>query len=102
MNHILRWFHIVRSYVVPTVLLIGLCVFIYYVRMFAQVTVHQDYTDIESVRQLRISPKTRLRDIADVSYREPERKWRVRANSRPAVALVVIYVLFCLRHRPET
>ena len=30
-----------------------------------------------------------LRDIAEVSYKPPEQKFAVRANSRPAVALVV-------------
>jgi len=47
------------------------------------------YRDVDSVRELMIGPRTRLGDVAVVSYKEPERKWRVRANSRPAVALVV-------------
>jgi HAE1 family hydrophobic/amphiphilic exporter-1 len=47
------------------------------------------YRDIESVRNLRVAPRVRLRDVADVSYKPPEQKFRVRANSRPAVALVI-------------
>ena len=47
------------------------------------------YRDIEAVRNLMVAPRVRLRDVAEVSYKTPEQKWRVRANSRPAVALVI-------------
>jgi HAE1 family hydrophobic/amphiphilic exporter-1 len=47
------------------------------------------YRDIESVRNLMVAPRVRLGDVAEVSYKPPEQKFRVRANSRPAVALVV-------------
>jgi HAE1 family hydrophobic/amphiphilic exporter-1 len=47
------------------------------------------YRDVESVRNLLVAPRVRLRDVADVSYKPPEQKFRVRANSRPAVALVI-------------
>ncbi len=47
------------------------------------------YRDVEQLRNLMVGPRVRLRDIADVSYRPPERRFRVRAMSRPAVALIV-------------
>jgi HAE1 family hydrophobic/amphiphilic exporter-1 len=47
------------------------------------------YRDVEALRNVKVSPRVRLRDVAEVSYKQPEQKFRVRANSRPAVALVV-------------
>ncbi len=47
------------------------------------------YRDVEQLRDLMVGPRVRLRDIAEVSYKPPEQKFAVRANSRPAVALVV-------------
>jgi HAE1 family hydrophobic/amphiphilic exporter-1 len=47
------------------------------------------YRDVEALRNIKVSPRVRLRDVAEVSYKQPEQKFRVRANSRPAVALVV-------------
>jgi HAE1 family hydrophobic/amphiphilic exporter-1 len=47
------------------------------------------YRDLDQIRDLRVGPRVRVRDIADVSYKPPEQKFAVRANSRPAVALVV-------------
>ena len=47
------------------------------------------FRDIEQVRSIRVAPRVRLGDVADVSHKPPEQKFRVRANSRPAVALVV-------------
>ena len=47
------------------------------------------YRDLDSVRQIRVAPRTRLGDVARISYRQPEQDWRIRANSRPAVAMVV-------------
>ena len=47
------------------------------------------FRDIEQVRDIKVSPRVRLGDVADVTYKPPEQKFRVRANSRPAVALVV-------------
>jgi HAE1 family hydrophobic/amphiphilic exporter-1 len=47
------------------------------------------FRDIDDVRNLRVAPRVRLGDIAEVSYKPPEQKFAVRANSRPAVALVV-------------
>ena len=37
-----------------------------------------------------VAPQVRLRDIGSVSYKPPEARFRVRANSRPAVALMVL------------
>jgi HAE1 family hydrophobic/amphiphilic exporter-1 len=47
------------------------------------------FRDIEQVRDIKVAPRVRLGDVADVSYKHPEQKFRVRANSRPAVALVI-------------
>jgi hydrophobic/amphiphilic exporter-1 (mainly G- bacteria), HAE1 family len=47
------------------------------------------FRDVEQVRDIRVAPRVRLADVADVEYKHPEQKFRVRANSRPAVALVV-------------
>jgi HAE1 family hydrophobic/amphiphilic exporter-1 len=48
------------------------------------------YGTLDAVRDLPVGPRTRLRDVGTVTYREPDRDWRVRANSRPAVALVIL------------
>jgi HAE1 family hydrophobic/amphiphilic exporter-1 len=47
------------------------------------------FRDIEQVRNIKVAPRVRLGDVAEVAYKPPEQKFRVRANSRPAVALVV-------------
>ena len=47
------------------------------------------FRDVEAVRNLKVAPRVRLRDVAEVSYKPPEQTFRVRANSRPAVALVI-------------
>lgn len=48
------------------------------------------FRDLDAVRSLMVAPRVRLRDVAEVAYKQPEQKWRVRAMSRPAVALVVL------------
>lgn len=48
------------------------------------------YRDLEALRQRLVAPSIRLADIADVSWKEPEQTYRVRANSQPAVALIVL------------
>ena len=48
------------------------------------------FTDLESIRNLQISPHIRLSDIATVEFKPPERKFRIRANSQPAVALLIL------------
>jgi len=48
------------------------------------------YRDLEALEQRLVAPSIRLADIADVSWKEPKRTYRVRANSQPAVALMVL------------
>ncbi|MCK5378196.1 MAG: efflux RND transporter permease subunit [Acidobacteria bacterium] len=48
------------------------------------------FTDLESIRNRQISPHIKLSDIATVEYKPPERKFRIRANSQPAVALIIL------------
>jgi len=47
------------------------------------------YRSVDELRQRPVSENVRLGDIATVSYAEPEKKYRVRAMSRPAYAIVV-------------
>jgi len=47
------------------------------------------YKDLDQLRNLKITPRVRLGDVAEISYKPPDQKFRVRANSRPAVAPVV-------------
>jgi HAE1 family hydrophobic/amphiphilic exporter-1 len=47
------------------------------------------YDDLDDLRSRPITPTARLGDIATVSYDMPDWKFRVRAMSRPAVAVVV-------------
>jgi len=48
------------------------------------------YADLQALENRMMAPRVRLKDIGTVSYREPERKYRVRANSRPAIAMVIL------------
>ena len=48
------------------------------------------YRSLEEIEDRMVAPRVRLRDIGTVSYKPPERHFVVRANSRPAVALVVL------------
>ena len=48
------------------------------------------YDDIEQLRARMVGPKTRLGDIATITYDLPDKKYRVRAMSRPAVAVAVM------------
>ena len=47
------------------------------------------YHDIDELRWRPVAPGIRLSDIATVKYEEPEKRYRVRAMSLPAYALVV-------------
>ncbi len=47
------------------------------------------YEDLDALRNRPVAPSVRLSDVATVRYQAPDRDFRVRANSRPAVALVV-------------
>lgn len=49
-----------------------------------------NYKSIQEVENKLISPGVRLRDIARIKYEEPEKRYSVRVNSRPAVAAVVL------------
>lgn len=49
------------------------------------------YDDVSALENRPIGTDSlRLKDIATVRYAEPERKYRARANSRPAVALIIL------------
>jgi HAE1 family hydrophobic/amphiphilic exporter-1 len=47
------------------------------------------YRSLEEVESRRLSPSARVRDVATVTYAEPDKKYRVRVNGRPAVAVQV-------------
>ncbi len=47
------------------------------------------YDDLEDVRRQYVAPNIRIADIATVRYAEPEQLWRVRVNSKPALAVEV-------------
>lgn len=47
------------------------------------------YHDIDEVREQLITPNVRVGDIATVRFAEPEKLWRVRVNSKPALAVEV-------------
>ena len=47
------------------------------------------YTSIQQLEERRLTPSVRLKDIARITYDEPEKRYAVRVNSRPAVAVVV-------------
>jgi HAE1 family hydrophobic/amphiphilic exporter-1 len=48
------------------------------------------YDDVEELRQRLVGESTRLKDIATVTYDLPDKQYRVRAMSRPAVAVAVM------------
>jgi hydrophobic/amphiphilic exporter-1 (mainly G- bacteria), HAE1 family len=47
------------------------------------------YKSLEEIENRPITPTLRLKDIAKIKYEEPEKRYSVRVNSRPAVAAVV-------------
>lgn len=47
------------------------------------------YADLQAVSDRLVAPSIRVRDVATVTYAEPEKNYAVRVNSRPAVALQV-------------
>jgi HAE1 family hydrophobic/amphiphilic exporter-1 len=47
------------------------------------------YDDLESLENRPVSPTARLKDVAKITYEEPEKDYRVRAMSKPAYAIVV-------------
>lgn len=48
------------------------------------------YDTLEQLENRYVSDTIRLRDVAEVSFREPRKDFRVRAMSRPAVAVLVL------------
>ena len=48
------------------------------------------FRSLDELENRMVTPQVRLRDVGEVSYKPPERFFVVRANSRPAVALVVL------------
>lgn len=47
------------------------------------------YQSVEEIENLPLSPSIRLKDVAAIRLEEPEKRYSVRVNSRPAVALVI-------------
>ena len=47
------------------------------------------YTDIEALENRLVAPSIRLRDVATVTYEEPEKEYRARIGGQPAIALMV-------------
>lgn len=47
------------------------------------------YRDLDDLENRQLNAKVKLKDVGSVSYQPPEAKFRVRANSRPAVALII-------------
>ena len=48
-----------------------------------------NYKSLEELENRPVTPTVRLADIAQIKYEEPEKRYSVRVNSRPAVAAVV-------------
>ena len=47
------------------------------------------YKTLDELENRPITPQLRLKDIARIKYEEPEKRYSVRVNSRPAVAAVI-------------
>ena len=47
------------------------------------------FPDLEALENRLVAPSVRLKDVAEVKYEEPEKRYRARIGSRPAVALMV-------------
>jgi HAE1 family hydrophobic/amphiphilic exporter-1 len=47
------------------------------------------YDSVEALKDRMVGRNVRLKDIATITYDEPEKRYRVRVNSRPAFAIVV-------------
>ena len=48
-----------------------------------------NYKSLEELENRPVTPTLRLKDIARIKFEEPEKRYSVRVNSRPAVAAVV-------------
>jgi HAE1 family hydrophobic/amphiphilic exporter-1 len=49
-----------------------------------------NYRSIEELQNRLVTENVRLKDVATIRYDEPEKEYRARVNSRPAVALQVL------------
>lgn len=47
------------------------------------------FPNIEALENRLVAPSVRLKDVATIKYEEPEKRYRARIGSRPAVALMV-------------
>ncbi|HKS37117.1 MAG TPA: efflux RND transporter permease subunit [Verrucomicrobiae bacterium] len=47
------------------------------------------YKSLEELENRPVTPTVKLKDIARIKYEEPEKRYSVRVNSRPAVAAVI-------------
>lgn len=47
------------------------------------------YHNLDEIQNLKVAPDVRLSDIAVIRYEEPDKRYRVRAMSKPAYAIVV-------------
>jgi HAE1 family hydrophobic/amphiphilic exporter-1 len=47
------------------------------------------YQSLEELENRPVTPTVRLKDIAQIKYEEPEKRYRVRVNGRPAIAAVI-------------
>jgi hydrophobic/amphiphilic exporter-1 (mainly G- bacteria), HAE1 family len=48
-----------------------------------------NYKSLEELENRPVTPTVKLKDIARIKYEEPEKRYSVRVNSRPAVAAVI-------------
>ncbi len=48
------------------------------------------YDSVDALKQRKVGPSVRLGDVATIRYEEAEKDYRVRANSEPAFAVVVM------------
>ena len=48
------------------------------------------FRSLEELQNLPLTPTVRLRDIAKIRYEEEEKRYMVRVNSRPAVAVIIL------------
>ncbi|HMB53060.1 MAG TPA: efflux RND transporter permease subunit [Thermoanaerobaculia bacterium] len=48
------------------------------------------YENLEQLNDRLVAPSVRLRDIARVTYEQPDREFRIRVNSKPAIAIALM------------
>jgi len=48
------------------------------------------YASLEELKDRLVAPSVRLGDVADVTYQQPERDFRIRVNSKPAIAVAIL------------